>query len=119
MMIFTQEDLMSVIRQQMEQHDNQGDNEEWKEEGGNVKKRTKQKMKLVYEFVAKVDNPAAVAKIVRSAPLKKYALFTGVLSNIDIQMPVMIDGVAADALSEEFKVVDDVFEGLEDIDDIE
>lgn len=127
MMIFTQEDLMNTIREQMQmqmvEHQNQGeDNEEWKEGNTPTKTKNKPKMKMVYEFIAKVDNPAAVAKIVRQQPTKKYALFTGILSTIDIQLPVLIDGIAADAMSEEWAVNADDLRGfdpsmLDDIDE--
>lgn len=99
--MLTQDDLFKAIAAQMGEGSPRGEQEDWKNTKTDAPK--KPKTRLVYEFIAQVKTPAEVAKIVRGAPLKKYALFSGILQNISIEIPVMIDGIAADSLSEEWK----------------
>jgi hypothetical protein len=105
--IISQKDFLEALATAQRAQEAQENGEEWKAATGteqNIFNAPKPKKRLVYEFVAQVFSPSEVAAIVRKAPLKKYALFSGKLQSIEIQMPVVIDGVPADAMSSEWAV---------------
>lgn len=53
------------------------------------------------EFIAQVQSPKEVAAIVRRDPTQKYVLFHGEMKNVEIAMPVFVDGKNLDTFERE------------------
>jgi hypothetical protein len=71
--------------------------------------------KKILEYVAMVDTPSEVAKIVRASPLEQYILFEGDMHEIKVPMQVLIDGRAADTLEAEWRTGDNDIEISDEI----
>jgi hypothetical protein len=71
--------------------------EEWKSEDAKGKKKSEK-----IAFVAVVENPKEVLKLVRKDPTEKYLLFYGEVEELTVAMPVFMGGKNLATLTSEW-----------------
>lgn len=71
--------------------------EEWKDGGAEEEKPVE-----ILEYVGTVESPKQIAELVRKAPLEKYVLFRGEMVEVQVAVPVFVEGKSLDSMEDEW-----------------